>query len=73
MSFLDRWIFSIAIVFLGLSAAVGTFSVRVPAPGWLPSGYVAPTESKGLVTAENLLVGQAVKTPQFICYGWSYS
>jgi MFS family permease len=44
---------------------VGALIVRVPQPGWLPAGYVAPTESKGLVTAENVLVGQAVKTPQF--------
>lgn len=44
---------------------VGALIVRVPDARWLPAGYVAPTESKGLVTAENVLVGQAVKTPQF--------
>ncbi|HKE37010.1 MAG TPA: OFA family MFS transporter [Candidatus Baltobacteraceae bacterium] len=44
---------------------IGAFIVRVPASDWLPAGYVAPTQSTGLVTAENVLVGQAVKTPQF--------
>jgi MFS family permease len=44
---------------------IGAFLVRVPPAGWLPAGYVAPTQSSGLVTAENVLVGQAVKTPQF--------
>jgi MFS family permease len=44
---------------------IGAFIVRVPAPGWKPDGYVAPTQSVGMVTAENVLVGQAVRTPQF--------
>jgi len=44
---------------------IGAFMVRVPAPGWKPEGYVAPTASRGLITAENVLVRQAVRTPQF--------
>jgi len=44
---------------------IGAFIVRVPALGWKPDGYVAPTQSVGLITAENVLVGQAVRTPQF--------
>jgi MFS family permease len=45
---------------------VGAFIVRVPAPGWKPQGYVAPTAStRKLVTTQNVLVGEAVKTPQF--------
>jgi MFS family permease len=44
---------------------IGAFMVRVPAQGWKPEGYVAPTSSHGLVTAGNVLVGQAVRTPQF--------
>jgi MFS family permease len=45
---------------------VGAFIVRVPAPGWKPAGYVAPTAStRKLVTTQNVLVGEAVKTPQF--------
>ncbi|HTJ26196.1 MAG TPA: OFA family MFS transporter [Candidatus Limnocylindria bacterium] len=44
---------------------VGAFIVRVPAPDWKPAGYVAPTVAQKLVTTQNVLVGQAVKTPQF--------
>ena len=44
---------------------VGAFIVRVPARGWAPAGYVAPASGKKLVTTGNVLVGQAVKTPQF--------
>ena len=44
---------------------VGAFIVRIPPPDWKPAGYVAPTQSKQLVTTQNVLVGQAVKTPQF--------
>ncbi len=44
---------------------IGAFIVRVPAAGWKPEGYVMPTASVGLVTAENVLVSQAVRTPQF--------
>jgi MFS family permease len=44
---------------------VGAFIVRVPAPDWRPAGYVAPTTPKQLITTQNVLVGEAVKTPQF--------
>jgi MFS family permease len=44
---------------------VGAFIVRMPAPGWKPAGFVAPTTPQKLITTENVLVGQAVKTPQF--------
>ncbi len=44
---------------------VGAFIVRVPARGWAPAGYVAPATGKKLVTTGNVLVGEAVKTPQF--------
>jgi MFS family permease len=44
---------------------VGAAIVRLPAPGWAPAGYVAPTESHGLITSGNVLVGEAIKTPQF--------
>ena len=44
---------------------VGAAIVRLPAPGWAPAGYVAPTESHGLITSGNVLVGDAIKTPQF--------
>ncbi len=44
---------------------VGAFIVRVPAEGWKPEGFVAPLAPKKLVTTGNVLVGDAVKTPQF--------
>lgn len=44
---------------------VGVFLVRVPAADWKPAGYVATTKSQKLVTTGNVLVEQAVKTPQF--------
>jgi MFS family permease len=44
---------------------VGAAIVRLPAPGWAPAGYLAPTESHGLITSGNVLVGEAIKTPQF--------
>ncbi len=44
---------------------VGVFLVRVPAPGWAPAGYVPATTSGKMITTGNVLVGQAVRTPQF--------
>jgi MFS family permease len=44
---------------------VGAFIVRVPPPNWQPEGYVAPTQPRQLITTQNVLVGEAVKTPQF--------
>jgi MFS family permease len=44
---------------------VGAFLVRMPAAGWKPAGYVAPTTSQKLITTGNVLVGDAITTPQF--------
>jgi MFS family permease len=44
---------------------VGVFIVRVPAAGWAPAGYVPPTAASKLITNRNVLLGQALKTPQF--------
>ena len=44
---------------------MGAVIVRVPAPGWAPKGYVAPTQSQKLITTENVHVDQALRTPQF--------
>ena len=44
---------------------VGWLIVRLPAPGWAPAGYVAPTQSRGLITAGNVVRREAIKTPQF--------
>jgi MFS family permease len=43
----------------------GVFTVRVPAPGWMPRGYVQPVNPGTLVSSNNVLVDQAWKTPQF--------
>src|SRR5579864_6979593 len=44
---------------------VGAVIVRLPAPGWKPEGYVAPVQSKKLVTTSDVYVYDALKTPQF--------
>jgi len=44
--------------------------VRVPAPGWKPEGYVAPSQSEKLITRENVYVYDALKTPQFWLIWW---
>jgi MFS family permease len=49
---------------------VGAWIVRVPAPGWVPSGYVPSAQPKPLVTTENVYVYDALKTPQFWLIWW---
>jgi MFS family permease len=49
---------------------VGSIIVRVPAPGWKPQGYVAPTQSVGLITRNDVFVYDALKTPQFWLIWW---
>ncbi|GAC1660035.1 MAG: OFA family MFS transporter [Candidatus Elarobacter sp.] len=44
---------------------VGALIVRLPAVDWAPAGYVAPTQSHGLITSGNVVVGEAIKTQQF--------
>jgi hypothetical protein len=46
---------------------VGAFIVRLPPSGWVPEGYVAPTQSSGLITRSDVYVYDALKTPQFWC------
>jgi MFS family permease len=49
---------------------VGSIIVRVPAPGWKPQGYFAPTQSQGLITRSDVFVYDALKTPQFWLIWW---
>ena len=49
---------------------VGSIIVRIPAPGWKPEGYVAPAQPKKLITANNVFVYEALKTPQFWLIWW---
>ena len=44
---------------------VGSFIVRVPADGWAPPGYVPPVASQKMITTRNVLLDQAIRTPQF--------
>ena len=49
---------------------VGAWIVRIPAPDWLPAGYVAPAQPRPLVTTQNVYVYDALKTPQFWLIWW---
>jgi MFS family permease len=44
---------------------VGAWIVRLPADDWKPEGYVAPVQSRKLITNRDVYVYQALKTPQF--------
>ena len=44
---------------------VGSFIVRVPAPGWRPAGYTPPVQASKLITTSDVFVYDALKTPQF--------
>ena len=43
----------------------GVFTIRVPADGWKPKGYVAPKSNKKLVSTHHVNAATAIKTPQF--------
>jgi MFS family permease len=50
---------------------LGVFTVRLPAPGWAPAGYVASAAAaRKLVTTGTVLVSTAWKTPQFWLLWW---
>jgi MFS family permease len=44
---------------------IGVVTVRVPAPGWRPSGWVPSEHPKALVTTANVSAAVAWRTPQF--------
>lgn len=48
----------------------GAFTIRVPAEGWKPEGYVAPKTKNKLVSNNHVSVSQAMKTPQFWLLFW---
>jgi MFS family permease len=43
----------------------GVFTIRVPAPGWAPAGWVPSAHRRKLVTNNNVTAANAIKTPQF--------
>jgi MFS family permease len=46
----------------------GVFMIRVPAPGWKPSGWNPPAatgQAPGMISAHDVAVNSAVRTPQF--------
>jgi MFS family permease len=50
--------------------AIGALIVRVPPPGWAPSGYTPPARPATLVTTGNVHVDSAFATPQFWLLWW---
>ena len=44
---------------------IGVITVRVPAPGWKPAGWVPSAHPKSLVTTANVSAAVAWRTPQF--------
>jgi MFS family permease len=44
---------------------IGAFTVKIPAAGWRPEGWVPSTVSKRLVTTAQVDVDRAMRTPQF--------
>jgi MFS family permease len=43
----------------------GVFMIRVPADGWKPEGFVPPVHQSAMISAHNVTVNTAMKTPQF--------
>jgi MFS family permease len=43
----------------------GVVTVRVPAPGWKPMGFVPASAPQKLITSANVSADNAIKTPQF--------
>ncbi|TDD85452.1 MFS transporter [Saccharopolyspora karakumensis] len=63
---------AVAKLFLTLGAAyflvmmMGVFTVRVPAPGWVPPHFdPSKVKAKSMVTTGNVSASNAIKTPQF--------
>ncbi|MGB8843445.1 MAG: OFA family MFS transporter [Aliidongia sp.] len=44
---------------------IGAFTVKVPAPGWRPQGWVPSVVAKKLVTSAEVDVNEAMRAPQF--------
>jgi MFS family permease len=49
---------------------IGVVTVRVPAPGWKPEGWIPSEHVKPLVTSANVAAAVAWRTPQFWLLWW---
>ncbi len=45
--------------------ALGAFVIRVPAEGWLPTGWTPPKSSRKMQTTADVSAKSAIRTPQF--------
>jgi MFS family permease len=52
-----------AIYFVAMLA--GAFGYRLPPPGWQPAGWTPPAQGNAMITARQVHVNQAWRTPQF--------
>jgi MFS family permease len=43
----------------------GVFTIRVPAEGWKPAGFVPSVNKSAMITSHNVTVNTAMRTPQF--------
>lgn len=48
----------------------GVLTIRIPAAGWKPKSYVAPKQSRGLISQNHVSASRAIKTPQFWLLFW---
>ncbi len=48
----------------------GVLTIRIPADGWKPKGYVAPKSTNRLVSQNHVNAATAIKTPQFWLLFW---
>ncbi len=44
----------------------GVFTIRVPREGWKPEGWSGTNKASALISTNNVAVGEAWKTPQFV-------
>jgi MFS family permease len=59
--------FTLGLIYFAVMIAAA-FSYRLPAPGWKPAGWTPPDASrreKKMITAGNVDIDEALKTPQF--------
>ena len=59
--------FTLGLIYFVVMVAAA-FSYRLPAPGWKPAGWMPPDASrreKKMITAGNVHIDEALKTPQF--------